>query len=57
VQAGGRTRRRAVALEIVAGLRRDRPEIRIGRVNALAVMTRVWPAVADQIVARELAAR
>jgi uncharacterized oxidoreductase len=47
---------RAVAREIVSGLERDRLEIRIGRVSALAVMTRVWPAAADRIVARELAA-
>lgn len=43
-----------VAAAIVAGLRRDRFEIRIGRVNALASMARLWPAAADRIVAREL---
>jgi uncharacterized oxidoreductase len=44
----------AVAADIVAGMRRDRFEIRAGRVNALAWMARLSPAAADRIIAREL---
>jgi uncharacterized oxidoreductase len=52
----GRTRQApsAVAAAILYGLRRDRYEIRIGRVNALALLGRLWPAAADRLVAREL---
>ena len=45
-----------VADEIVRGLRRDRFEIRIGRINALAVLSRLAPSLADAIMARELGA-
>jgi uncharacterized oxidoreductase len=44
----------AVAAAIVDGLLRDRFEIRVGRVNALAWVGRLWPAAADRIIAREL---
>ncbi len=44
----------AVATEILYGLRRDRHEIRIGRVRALAVIGRLLPWMADRIIAREL---
>src|SRR5262245_29264204 len=52
----GRTRLAppAVAAAILDGLRRDRYEIRIGRVGALALLARLWPAAADRLVAREL---
>jgi uncharacterized oxidoreductase len=45
---------RAVAADILDGLRRDRFEIRIGRVKALAMLARIWPTAADRIVAGEL---
>jgi uncharacterized oxidoreductase len=41
-----------VAEEIVEGLRRDRFEIRIGRIKQLAVISRISPSLADSIVAR-----
>jgi uncharacterized oxidoreductase len=41
-----------VADEIVDGLRRDRFEIRIGRIKQLAVISRISPSLADSIVAR-----
>jgi uncharacterized oxidoreductase len=44
----------SVAADIIDGLRRDRFEIRVGRVNALARLARLWPAAADRIIAREL---
>jgi uncharacterized oxidoreductase len=44
-----------VAADIVDGLRRDRLEIRIGRVKALATVGRIWPSMADRIIAGELA--
>jgi len=34
----------------------NRHEIRIGPVNALATVGRIWPSMADRIIARELAA-
>jgi uncharacterized oxidoreductase len=43
-----------VAAEIIDGLRRERLEIRIGQINALAVLSRLAPPVADAIVAREI---
>ena len=45
---------RDVAIDVLEGLRRDRFEIRIGRVNGLAAIVRLWPSAADRIVAREL---
>ena len=41
-----------VAAEIVRGLRRNRFEIRVGRIGQLAVISRISPALADAIVAR-----
>jgi uncharacterized oxidoreductase len=41
-----------VADEIVEGLRRDRFEIRVGRIKQLAVISRISPSLADSIVAR-----
>ena len=41
-----------VAAEIVQGLRRNRFEIRVGRIGQLAVISRISPALADAIVAR-----
>jgi hypothetical protein len=38
--------------EIVRGLRKDRFEIRIGRVKGLVVLGRLAPSLADAIVAR-----
>jgi len=52
--AGPKLSSETVAAAIVAGLRRDRFEIRIGQVNALAWMARLWPAAADRIIARQL---
>lgn len=43
-----------VAAAITDGLRRDRLEIRIGQIGALAVLSRLAPPVADAIVAREI---
>ncbi len=43
-----------VAAEIINGLRRERLEIRIGQIGALAVLSRLAPPVADAIVAREI---
>ena len=43
-----------VAAEIIDGLRRERLEIRIGQIDALAVLSRLAPPVADAIVAREI---
>ncbi len=43
-----------VADEIIDGLRRDRLEIRIGQIGALAMLSRLAPPVADAIVAREI---
>ena len=43
-----------VAAKIVDGLERDQFEIRVGRVNALAYVARLWPAGADRLIAREL---
>jgi uncharacterized oxidoreductase len=40
--------------EIVRGLRQNRFEIRIGRVSALAALSRLMPSVADAIIAREI---
>jgi uncharacterized oxidoreductase len=39
------------------GLRRDRQEIRIGRVKALAVAARIAPSIADRLAARSLTPR
>jgi len=44
----------AVADAILAGLARDREEIRIGQVRQLAVLARVAPRLADRIVVRAL---
>jgi uncharacterized oxidoreductase len=57
-QGIGRTRvtPQRVAAEIIDGLRRERFEIRIGQINALAVLSRLAPPVADAIVAREIGA-
>jgi uncharacterized oxidoreductase len=44
----------AVADAIVAGLARDREEIRVGRVRQLAVLARIAPRLADRIVTRAL---
>jgi uncharacterized oxidoreductase len=44
----------AVATAIVEGLERDRVEIRVGRVGALARLARLWPPAADWIIARQL---
>jgi uncharacterized oxidoreductase len=41
-----------VAAEIVAGLRKDRFEIRVGRIKQLAVIGRISPKLADSIAAR-----
>lgn len=41
-----------VAAEIVSALRRNRLEIRVGRIKQLAVISRISPALADSIVAR-----
>jgi uncharacterized oxidoreductase len=41
-----------VADEIVAGLRKDRFEIRVGRIKQLAVIARISPSLADSIAAR-----
>ena len=43
-----------VADEIVRGLRQDRFEIRIERINALAALSRLAPSLADAIIAREI---
>ena len=45
-----------VADEIVRGLRQDRFEIRIERINALAALSRLAPSLADAIIAREIGA-
>jgi uncharacterized oxidoreductase len=47
----------AVAAAIVAGLRRDREEIRVGPVRQLARLARIAPRLADGIVQRNLAVR
>jgi uncharacterized oxidoreductase len=44
----------AVADAIVAGVQRDREEIRIGRIRQLAVLARFMPGVADRLVTRAL---
>ena len=41
-----------VADEIVAGLRKDRFEIRVGRIKQLSVIARISPSLADSIAAR-----
>jgi short-subunit dehydrogenase involved in D-alanine esterification of teichoic acids len=41
-----------VAAEILAGLRKDRFEIRVGRIKQLAVIGRISPKLADSIAAR-----
>ncbi len=43
-----------VAAEIIAGLRNERLEIRIGQIGALAMLIRLAPPVADALVAREI---
>jgi short-subunit dehydrogenase involved in D-alanine esterification of teichoic acids len=52
----GRTRMPAarVADEIVRALRRDQFEVYIGRIKALGLLSRLAPALADAILAREL---
>jgi len=47
----------AVADAIIAGLRRDREEIRVGRVRQLALLARIAPRFADRIVTRALAGK
>jgi len=44
----------AVAYAIVAGLRRDREEIRVAQVRQLAPLARIAPSLADRIVTRAL---
>jgi short-subunit dehydrogenase involved in D-alanine esterification of teichoic acids len=44
-----------VAAEILAGLRKDRFEIRVGRIKQLAVIGRISPRLADSIAARATA--
>jgi uncharacterized oxidoreductase len=44
-----------VAEAIVAGIERDRDEIRIGRVRQLAVLARIMPGLADRLVQRAFA--
>jgi hypothetical protein len=41
-----------VADEIVAALRKDRFEIRVGRVKQLSLIGRISPALGDSIAAR-----
>lgn len=41
-----------VAHEVVEGLRRDRSEIRVGRIKQLALVERISPSLADSIAAR-----
>jgi len=41
-----------VAVEIVAGLRKERFEIRVGRIRQLAVIARISSKLADSIAAR-----
>jgi uncharacterized oxidoreductase len=41
-----------VAEDILAGLRKDRFEIRVGRIKQLAVIARISPGLADSIAAR-----
>ncbi len=55
-QGVGRTKLtpQRVAAEIIAGLRGERFEIRIGQIGALAVLSRLAPPVADAIVRREI---
>src|SRR5262245_55454847 len=47
----------SVADAIVAGVERDREEIRVGRVRQLAVLARVMPGVADRLVMRAFTPR
>ena len=42
----------AVAAAMVAGIERDREEIRVGQVRSLAVVARVRPSLADRLVIR-----
>lgn len=46
-----------VADAIIAGIERDRDEIRIGRVRQLAVLARITPSLADRLVQRAFAPR
>ncbi len=50
--AGAKITPDRVAAEIVAGLRKDRFEIRVGRIKQLAVIGRISPKLADSIAAR-----
>lgn len=47
----------AVADAIVAGIERDRAEIRIGNIRQLAVIARIAPRLADRLVVRALTPR
>lgn len=47
----------AVVDAILDGMRRDREEIRVGRVKLLAVAARIAPSVADRLAARSLTPR
>jgi uncharacterized oxidoreductase len=47
----------AVVDSTLDGLRRDRQEIRVGRVKALAVAARIAPSIADRLAARSLTPR
>jgi uncharacterized oxidoreductase len=47
----------AVADEIVAGIDRDRDEIRVGQVRQLAVVARIMPRLADRLVQRAFTSR
>src|SRR5262245_27101536 len=42
----------AVAAAILAGIERDREEIRVGQVRALAVVARIRPSLADRLLTR-----
>lgn len=50
--AGAKITPDSVAAEIVAGLRKHRFEIRVGRIKQLAVIGRISPKLADSIAAR-----
>ena len=50
--AGAKITPERVAAEIVTGLRKDRFEIRVGRIKQLAVIGRISPKLADSIAAR-----
>jgi uncharacterized oxidoreductase len=49
---GAKIQPQRVADDILAGLRKDRFEIRVGRIKQLAVIARISPGLADSIAAR-----